>query len=143
MRLLSTELTPRDRGFAITLNSASAGGGGGTNFMCVKGGSNEVNAGTDLIAVNVPVIVSVVTGKQHFMNGARYVPQFGTIAAVLPRDQPFTIGAAVSNGGGLALAGSIAFLMIVRGQMSDANRNAVEAALGTRYGISVVANPTV
>lgn len=145
MRILSCESVRYDRGFCLTTNSGSTGAGSGTNYFSCKGGTSEVNSSSpDLLVANTPFIGSVVTGKQHFKDGTRYIPQLGTIAAILPRSQGLVIGNIIGNNLGQGIAASIPYMLITRGPMADFDRNRIEAALGLRYNISPVAtNPTV
>lgn len=144
MRVISNESSRFDRGFSILTNSAVAGGGGGTSFVTIAGGSSELNSSSpDALVANTPVIVSVVCGKQLFVNGKRYAPPGIGLAALLPRKQPFVLGNIQANTGALGLAGDIAFALFVRGALNDTQRQAIEAALGTKYGITVVAQAAI
>lgn len=134
-RIFTGEQTTYDRGFTLCSNNSNQLGGSGSSAITVKGATKEINAGI-LPVVNTIYVVSIVTGAQFFVNGARQAPQWAGICQVIPHNQGLTLAGLPNNSGNSNLSGSIAELLIYNRRLTDVQRWAIEAALCAKYGLA-------
>jgi hypothetical protein len=144
MRIVTNELTRGDGGFCVCANDGNGGAngaGGAGNWHSVRGGVTN-NSGS-AIATNTIYILSIVTGKQFFVNGVRQPTKYGGIEPLLQRDNPFNLGAVFGQNTAGASVDMAVPGLVVRGAQPDAQRQAVEALFGTKYGVSMAVQATV
>jgi hypothetical protein len=136
-RILTGETRRYDRGFALSTGDTSLGGGGNSR-VAIRGATSEINSASAFgnLSIDTPYIVSLIVGKQFFVNGARQLPLYGGLPAWAPRNQGLAIGNIPNAAEDQSLRGPIAELIICRGQITDPQRHAVEAALATKYGMT-------
>ena len=139
MRIMSNESARYDGGWYIGTSTAGVGGGGTTCIKVTLGDFDKSYTSNPAVAINTPYLVSIVTGRQLFLNGikASQGAASGVIPEIIARAARFTLGG--DGGASQMFNGALAELRVYRGKLTGAQRFIVESYLAAKYGMAAPA----
>lgn len=134
MRILTTENSRYDGSWYVGTSTAGVGGGGTTCVKVSITGDNS-NSSSPVVAINTVYIISIVAGRQFFVDGVR--ASIASASGITPELTLKPSGLSVGGCGDLAglqnFNGCVAEEIYCNVQHTDAERWAVEAGLATEY----------